>query len=38
MIMHSQLDIRESWGNGWHKIQEEYEAVAQGHGEIKRDS
>ena len=35
MIMHSQLDIRESRGNGQHKVQEAYEAVAQGHGETK---
>ena len=35
MIMHSQLDMRESQGNGQHKVQEEYEALAQGHGETK---
>ena len=34
--MHSQLDMRESQGNGQHKVQEEYEALAQGHGETKR--
>ena len=33
--MHSQLDIRESQGNGQHKVQEEYEALAQGHGRTK---
>ena len=38
MIMQLQLDIRESQGNGQHKVQEEYEALAQGHGETKRDS
>ena len=32
MIMHSQLDIRESRGNGQHKVQEEYEALAKCHG------
>ena len=36
MIMHSQLDMRESWGNGQHKVQEEYEALAQGHGGTKK--
>ena len=36
MIMHSQLDMRESWGNGQHKFQEEYEALAQGHGGTKK--
>ena len=35
MIMHSQLDMRESRGNGQHKVQEEYEALAQGHGGTK---
>ena len=38
MIMQLQLDIRESQGNGQHKVQEEYEALAQGHGGTKRDS
>ena len=38
MIMHSQLDMRESQGKGQHKVQEEYEALAQGHGGTKRDS
>ena len=33
--MQLQLDIRESQGNGQHKVQEEYEALAQGHGETK---
>ena len=32
MIMQLQLDIRESRGNGQHKGQEEYEALAQSHG------
>ena len=32
MIMQLQLGIRESWGNGQHKGQEEYEALAQSHG------
>ena len=35
MIMQLQLDIRESQGNGQHKVQEEYEALAQGHGRTK---
>ena len=30
--MQLQLDIRESWGNGQHKGQQEYEALAQSHG------
>ena len=34
--MHSQLDIRESQGNGQHKVQEEYEALAQRHGGEKK--
>ena len=38
MIMQSQLDIRESWGKGQQKYQEEYQALAQGHGGTKRDS
>ena len=38
MIMKLQLDIRESQGNGQHKVQEEYEALAQGHGSTKRES
>ena len=38
MIMQLQLDIRESQGNGHHKFQEEYEALAQEHGKTKRDS
>ena len=38
MIMQLQLDIRESRGNGEHKVQEEYESLAQGHGGTKRDS
>ena len=38
MIMQLQIDIRESWGNGQHKVQEEYESLAQGHGGSKRDS
>ena len=38
MIMQLQLDIRESQGNGQHKVQEEYEALAQGHGGTIRDS
>ena len=33
--MQLQLDIRESRGNGQHKVQEEYEALAQGHGRTK---
>ena len=32
MIMQLQLDIRESQGNGQHKGQEDYEALAQIHG------
>ena len=32
MIMKQQLDIRESWGKGKQKYQEEYEALAQSHG------
>ena len=36
--MQLQLDMRESEGNGQHKVQEEYEALAQGHGGTKRDS
>ena len=32
MIMQLQLDIKESQGNGQHKVQEEYEALAQIHG------
>ena len=36
--MQLQLDIRESRGNGQHRVQEEYEALAQGHGGTKRDS
>ena len=36
--MQLQLDIRESWGNNQHKFQEEYGALAQGHGGTKRDS
>ena len=36
MIMHSQLDIRGFRGEtSHHKIQEEYEALAQGHGGTK---
>ena len=27
---------RESQGNGQHKVQEEYEALAQGHGKTKK--
>ena len=27
---------RESWGNGHHKVQEEYEALAQRHGRTKK--
>ena len=38
MIMQLQLDIRDSEGNGQHKVQEEYEAISQGHGGTKRDS
>ena len=30
--MQLQLDIREAQGNGQHKVQEEYEALAQSHG------
>ena len=33
MIMQLQLDIRESWGNGPEKDQEEYEALAKCHGD-----
>ena len=33
MIMQLQLDIRESWGKGQQKDQEEYEALAQIHGD-----
>ena len=33
MIMQLQLDIRESWGQRLAKDQEEYEALAQGHGD-----
>ena len=37
MIMHSQLDIRGvRKEKGQHKIQEEYEALAQGHGGTKK--
>ena len=36
MIMQLQLDIRESRGNGQHKVQEEYETLAQGHGRTKK--
>ena len=32
MIMQLQLDIRDSWGKGQQKDQEEYEALAQSHG------
>ena len=35
MIMYSQLDMRESQGKDQHKVQEEYEALAQGHGGTK---
>ena len=28
--------MRESWGNGQHKVQEEYEALAQRHGGTKK--
>ena len=38
MIMQLQLDIRESRGNGQHKVEEEHEALSQGHGRTKRDS
>ena len=38
MIMQLQLEIRESRENGQHKVQEEYEALAQGHGGTKMDS
>ena len=31
--MQLQLDIRESWGKGQQKYQEEYEALAQSHGD-----
>ena len=31
-----QLDIGESRGNGQHKVQEEYEALAQGNGRTKK--
>ena len=34
--MQLQLDIRESQGNGQHKVQEEYEALAQEHGGTKK--
>ena len=33
MIMQLQLDIRESWGQRPQKDQEEYEALAQRHGD-----
>ena len=33
MIMQLQLDIRESWGKGQQKDQEEYESLAQSHGD-----
>ena len=33
MIMQLQLDIRESWGKGQQKYQEEYEDLAQSHGD-----
>ena len=33
MIMQLQLNIRESWGIGQQKDQEEYEALAQRHGD-----
>ena len=36
MIMHSQLDMRESQGKGQHKVEEESEALAQGHGGTKK--
>ena len=36
--MQLQLDIRESWRKGQEKDQEEYEALAQGHGGTRRDS
>ena len=32
MIIQLELDIRESWGKGQKKDQEEYEALAQSHG------
>ena len=32
MIMQLQLDIRDSWGKGHQKDQEEYEALAESHG------
>ena len=35
MIMQLQPDIRESQGNCQHKVQEVYEALAQGHGGTK---
>ena len=35
MIMQLQLHIRESQGNGQHKVQEEYEALAQANGRNK---
>ena len=40
MIMQLQLDIYKGvlGENGQHKVQEEYEALAQGHGGTKRDS
>ena len=33
MIMKLQLGIRDSWGKGQQKDQEEYEALAQSHGD-----
>ena len=33
---HNLIYTRESLGNGHHKVQEEYEALAQGHGGTKR--
>ena len=33
MIMQLQLDIRESWGKGQQKDQEDYEALAQNHAD-----
>ena len=39
MIMQLQLDIYKGvLGKGQHKVQEEYEALAQSHGGTKRDS
>ena len=38
MIMQLQLDIRDSRGHGQHKVQEEYESLAQGHGGTIRGS